>query len=182
MRRLSLFFAALIAVWFFNGGTLDQLTGAVSAQQASGDPVTSVATDNEEMNAAQDTAQESLPLFLANVIAENGVALEGAGLKVAFPISGANNAEIIWITPFKWDGGSSFVGVLANQPNWMEGLNIGDTVNFSSDMIRDWSWISTDGKLFGNFTTRVMIPLMDDETAASMTQVLSDPAIPSDWQ
>lgn len=133
------------------------------------------------MNEAQNEAQRSLPDFLANKLDANGVAVEGAMVKVAFPVTreGVTGDEVIWVGPFGQMGGA-FAGLLANQPVDMGG-NAGDAVEFTQDMIRDWTYQGADGKLYGNYTTRVMLADMDSGQAAQISQILSTDPVPTRW-
>ena len=64
----------------------------------------------------------------------------------------------------------------------MGDLNAGDRVDFSLDMVRDWSFTSERGLLFGNYTTRVMVPHLDQSTAEQLRAVLSPAPVPNDWK
>lgn len=174
MRRLIFGLTTVIGLSLTWG-----LTSDVAAQNA-GDPVTGYSADDLEMNAAMDAARASLPLFLENATEGGGTSIVGAGIKVAFP-TGNDGAEIIWVNPFRWDGGAKFVGLLSNQPNYLGDLNAGDQVAFSIDMVRDWSLSGPSGQMFGNYTTRVMIPQLDQETAVALTQMLSADPVPAGW-
>lgn len=66
-----------------------------------------------------------------------------------------------------------FVGTLANEPVSPPGRHAGDMVEFSLSQISDWS-LSANGALYGNYTTRVMLPQVDDATRALLLQVLSE--------
>lgn len=146
---------------------------------AQGDPLTEFSSSDGEMNAAMATAQDTLPLFLANVTDDEGFNTGNTSLKVAFDTQ--MGPEIIWVGPFVWDGDQRMAGLLRNQPNFMDGLNAGDRVDFTVEMVRDWSFITDEGILFGNYTTRVMIPELDDATAEQLSAVLSADPVPSDW-
>ena len=152
----------------------------VSLYAQTGDPITEFSTQDERMNAAMDTAKATLPRFLANMTDAEGYALPNTSVKAAFPTG--NGAEIIWITPFVWDGSTEMAGVLANQPNFMGDLNAGDVVDFQVDMVRDWSLIGQDGTMWGNYTTRVMLPDLDSATATSLAARLADDPVPADWK
>lgn len=133
------------------------------------------------MNQAQDEAQRSLPDFLAHKLDANGQAVEGALVKVAFPVTrdGVNGHEVIWVGSFGKEAGA-FTGLLANQPVDMGG-NAGDQVAFTEDMIRDWTYQGTDGKLYGNYTTRVMLSDMESAQAAQISTMLSADPVPNRW-
>lgn len=147
--------------------------------QGQGDPVTGFADSDEEMNAAMAEAVTTLPALLAQQTDTEGFGQPGTMLKVAFELEGGG-AEIIWVAPFWTDGSGNFVARLANEPNFMGNLHVGDRVRFTTDMIRDWSW--HDGRqLWGNYTTRVMLPHLSEAEAAQLRQVLSPTPIPAGW-
>lgn len=178
MRRIIIALVVFGGLWVYNGG-LSDLTGGGS-DAPTGDPVTSFSDGDAEMNAAMAAANASLPAFLANNTSTDGASLNNTGVKVAFETTNDGN-EIIWVNPFEWDGGTQMSGLLSNQPNYLGDLNVGDRVEFTTDMVRDWSLITPDGKMWGNFTTRVMIPMLDEETATALGAMLSDDPVPADW-
>ena len=131
------------------------------------------------MNAAMAEAVTTLPAFLGQQTDNEGYGQPGTMLKVAFEVEGGG-AEIIWVAPFWTDGRGNFVAQLANEPNFMGNLHVGDRVQFTTDMIRDWSW--HDGRqLWGNYTTRVMVPHLPANQAASISELLSDAPVPAGW-
>ncbi len=155
------------------------------AQSASGDPTVDFSDADQRMNAAIEDARSTLPKFLANVVNKEGYSLPRTALKVSFPITlgtaGETGNEIIWVSPFLLLENDTFVGLLANQPSWMEDLNLGDEVSFNMEQIEDWSYTSSDGKLYGNFTTRVMLPQLSQEQRSGLEDVLSKEAVPLTW-
>ena len=133
------------------------------------------------MNGAQAEAQKHLPVFLANILDEQGLAAEGAMVKVAFPVTidGVSGHEVIWVGPFgRLDG--SFKGMLANRPRDMT-EQVGYVVDFTEDMIRDWMFPGPDGRLFGSYTTRVMLKDLDADTAAQVSASLAPDPLPEGW-
>ncbi|SMX37856.1 DUF2314 domain-containing protein [Octadecabacter ascidiaceicola] len=184
MRRLVIAVVVLGGLFLYNGGHLDSIIGSVApdyVSTGSGDPITEFASDDATMSAAEAEAQSTLQAFLPRALDANGVATDNTLIKVAFPIAGPNNAEVIWVAAFQQTSAGEFKGFLANQPNGMEGLNAGDEVTFTTDMVRDWSYSTADGQMFGNYTTRVMLPNLDEETAAMLGQMLSPDPVPADW-
>ncbi|KPP92088.1 MAG: hypothetical protein HLUCCA08_07135 [Rhodobacteraceae bacterium HLUCCA08] len=148
---------------------------------AQGDPVIGFEDSDTTMNTAMATAQATLPVFLARTTDAEGYGVKGASVKVAFP-DDFGGAEVIWVGPFLWDRGRAFAGLLANEPRALGDLRAGDRVAFTTDMIRDWSWTGPQGRIWGNYTTRVMLEQMDDTTRAELGAVLSPAPVPPDWQ
>lgn len=177
MKRFLIGLVILAGLWLYNGGYAD-LTGGASA--GGGDPVQEFASGDAKMNAAMDQARATLPAFLANETDANGNAAPNTSVKVAFDIRN-DGAEIIWVSQFQWDGGTQMNGLLSDQPNYMDGLNAGDAVAFTTDMVRDWSITEANGRMWSNYTTRVIVPQLDAETAAALGAMLSPDPVPSDW-
>lgn len=160
------------------GGAL-YLAGTIFGE--SDDGVVYYDGDNLTMNEAQDAAKSSLPDFLAHKLDANGQAVDGALVKVAFQVTrdGVSGHEVIWVGSFGQEDGG-YTGLLANQPVDMGG-NAGDQVAFTEDMIRDWTYQGSDGKLYGNYTTRVMLSDMDSAQAAQISSLLSTDPVPTRW-
>jgi uncharacterized protein YegJ (DUF2314 family) len=102
------------------------------------DPVLPFAKDDLAMNAAITQAQETLPQFLANALDSEGTSIPDALLKVGLPtVDGVNTHEHIWIVPFTRLTDTEFAGILANEPQELGVLRIGDRVEFTMDQISD---------------------------------------------
>ena len=104
----------------------------------------------------------------------------GAMVKVAMPTSD-DQIEVIWVEPFKGLGGDKFVGLLANAPNDLPGREQGSEVQFTRDQVQDWSFWGDDQRMYGNFTTRVMLPHLDADQAAQLRAILSHSPLPNGW-
>lgn len=184
MRRLIIGAIIFGGFWIYNNGYLDPILGSVAPSFASGggggDAVVGFADGDAKMGAAMATAQDTLPRFLANQIDANGNGVGNTSVKVAFDADGGG-LEIIWVGSLQWDGDTGMEGNLNNQPNFMGDLNAGDRVTFSTDMVRDWSVVTNEGAMFGNYTTRVIVPQLDADTQAALNAMLSPDPIPADW-
>lgn len=152
---------------------------ALSATFAlAGDPVINFADDDPEMNAAISKARNSMELFLQHATDASGTGLQGSLVKAALKTD--YGFENIWIQNFKRHANGQISGELANEPNDLPGKHLGDRVTFDPSALRDWSlWI--DGKLYGNYSTRVMLPRMDETTRQDLSEILSNAPIPADW-
>jgi uncharacterized protein YegJ (DUF2314 family) len=132
------------------------LTFLLATPVVAQDPVTNYADNDAAMNAAIAEAQATLPLFLGNALDAEGIGRDSAGVKVAIPTVQNAGHEHIWVTPFRlWDDGT-LSGYLANQPNDLGPLREGDRVDFTQSQISDWSLFTPEGKMWGNYTSRVM--------------------------
>ncbi|WP_421703511.1 YegJ family protein [Aliiroseovarius sp.] len=147
------------------------------------DPTVDFLPDDPRMTRAEAEAGGTLDKFLAHALNEHGLGYPNANLKVAFatPELGTKAAEVIWVARIRRDG-DGFSGELANEPAALPGLHLGDRVPFSRDQIRDWGWKDhITGKLFGHYTTRVIVLELPAAQAAPVLEILSDTPVPSHW-
>ena len=149
----------------------------VSTQAFAGDPVILFADDDPELHTAMAKARDSLPGFL-NFIASGSDNMDGFGLKVAF--QGDTHVEHIWVAEVVDHGEGRFSGRLANAPDQLGRLRIGDKVTFFDHQISDWSLVR-DGKGYGFYTVRVMAAYMTPDQAGLLRGFLSDTPVPAEW-
>lgn len=161
---------------------LASIAANVSPGIASGNsaPTVSFAESQPAVEAAQATARMHLDRFLDHVLQEQGTARADASIKIALKIDEAN-VEMIWVTPFASLGGDQFVGRLANAPRSTSQWQDGDAIHFSRADVRDWSFSGPDGRLFGSYTTRALLPHLTSEQAAQISSLLSDSPEPAWW-
>ncbi len=145
-----------------------------------GDLVIETDSNDPDMSAAIETAITYLPQFLDRYDRHKGEPAD-FGVKVEFPVdNAATTAEVIWVTYFDRLEDGSFVGRLSNEPNYMPGFHLGSNVRFAEDMIVDW-YINENGKVFGYFTVRVLLPKLSPEKADSIMSTLHDNPVPDDF-
>jgi uncharacterized protein YegJ (DUF2314 family) len=153
------------------------LASPVSAQ----DPVTNYAEDDPVMNAAIAQARVTLPLFLANAVDAERFSLPDAGVKIGIPTVTQSGEEHIWVSPFRiWEDGT-LSGFLANAPADLGPLREGDQVDFIVPQISDWSLFTPEGKMWGNYTSRVMYTSGAFGDTPFDQLFMADP-VPSDWK
>ncbi len=161
------------------GATVVANLGQGAAADETG-PVVQLAANHAAMSDAEAAARRHLDTFLAHVLMEDGATIEGAADKIAIPTGGAH-ADVIWVTPFARTSTDGFLGLFANTPQHISGASAGDAVAFSRDQVRDWSFFGEDAKLYGSFTTRVLLPHIPQTEAARIAMVLSDVPLPAGW-
>lgn len=155
------------------------LPATLSTQSSDGDDLTFFEASDQVMNAATDEARRTLPLFLDYVLAQDGAALAGT-LKVAFQTFPVDvGEEIIWVDGFRRLPDGSFTGRLSNSPVYLGNWQVGTEVSFPESDIRDWGLRSTDGRLFGNYTTRVIAAQPGNE---GLWDVLTPTPLPQGWE
>ena len=170
--RLSATLALVGATFLANLGDI------ASADDAG--PVVTLAAGHAAMSDAEAAARRHLDRFLTHVLQPDGATIEGAAVKIAVP-TGGDHAEVIWVTPFAQTSDSQFLGVLANAPRDIPGASAGDAIVFTRAQVRDWSFVGADTKLYGSFTTRVLLPHIAQQDAAQIAAVLSELPVPSEW-
>ena len=124
-----------------------------------------VKADDAEVNAATTEARRTLPRF-RRLFESRPADVENYWVKVAMPTS-SGGEELLWIDHLGWAGGA-VEGQIENEPVYLKGLHIGSKVRLGEGAIADWSY-SKGGKLYGHFTTRV---LMRRASAAEAKDVL----------
>lgn len=121
---------------------------------ADADQVTPVDAADKRMNAAIDTARESLPHFWSK-LEKPGQGEGDFNLKVR--IEDENGVEHFWCADVHRERGR-MTGVINNDPMKVRSVSIGQRVVFTEDQISDWLYMR-NGKMIGNYTVR---PLMRD--------------------
>jgi len=143
---------------------------------AQGDPTFSFSEDDPSMNAAIAEARATLDTFLENTLVD-GQSAPQTMLKVGIPTD--NGDEIIWIAPFAKTSATEWIGILANQPQFIKGANAGDAVTFDAAQIADWALFSSDGVMFGGYTIREMVA--SGAVTPDMVPTMSDAPFPAAW-
>ncbi|MGO4855669.1 DUF2314 domain-containing protein [Phaeovulum sp. W22_SRMD_FR3] len=147
------------------------------------DFTTAIAGNDPRMQKAIHTARQSLPGMLATHLPAGSVSAPDFTLKISLPVSSDSaqllgvTDEAIWVEEIAQKG-NAFTARLANEPDFMSGLYLGDPVSFTRDQIIDWSLQASDGLLYGNFTTRALLSHRTPEEAAVLRQMLSANPIP----
>jgi uncharacterized protein YegJ (DUF2314 family) len=142
------------------------------------DTVIDYALRDSTMSAAETAASASLGRFLDVALDDTGTSHPDTGLKVAFQTA-EGRTEVIWVAPFVRDE-TGFAGLLANKPAYMPNA-AGDLVAFGVDDIRDWYILGEDGRMYGSFTTRVMLARMSPARAEAIRGYLSEAPLPASW-
>ncbi len=171
--------ARLTATAYILGLMVAANLGTGSAADA-GAPVVELPAGQAAIIKAEEDARRQLHLFLGNILNADGVAHDDAAVKII--MSSENGpAEVIWVTPFSALGGGQFVGMLANTPQVIKNHAEGDAVYFDESQIRDWSFVGPDSRIYGSYTTRVLLPHLSKAQADQIGAYLSPRPIPADW-
>ena len=128
-----------------------------------------------DFTATQAAARVHLDHFFRYVIDDFGVARRQAAVRVALPAINGRQ-RLVWLTPFVVDG-ETFLGADGSTGS---GENSG-LIPFTRSQVVDWSFTGEDGRLFGNFTTRLILQTLEAERAAEIAALLSDTPAPAEW-
>jgi uncharacterized protein YegJ (DUF2314 family) len=158
--------------------SLANLSESASADDAR--PAVTIQAADAAMSDAQAVARHFLDRFLAHVLMPDGATIDGAAVKIAVP-TGDGHADVIWVTPFAQTSENGFLGLLASTPRGIPGASLGDAIAFERAQVRDWSFVGDDTKLYGSFTTRVLLPHIPKNQAEQIASVLSDLPLPQGW-
>ncbi|SFK19984.1 YegJ family protein [Caulobacter sp. UNC279MFTsu5.1] len=140
---------------------------------AAEDQIVNFGADDAEMNAAIAAARKTLPVFWNHLRTKPG---EPSSLKVGLATS--NGHEHIWVSDIEAKG-DTITGRLANDPDNLPGLKLGSPVTFTRAQISDWAY-EKNGKLYGHYTTRIVIKHIDPAEAAQVRAMLSENPVESD--
>lgn len=142
-----------------------------------GDEMVFFSDEDPKMSAAIHEAQSTLNDALSLVPQQNGTYNEALTLKVSMKRSDGQGDEIIWVGAIRAISADRFAGKLENAPNHLDGKKLGSRVKFGTAQIADWS-IYANGVLWGNYTTRVMLPHLSREDADYLKGILSTRPFP----
>lgn len=127
-----------------------------------------------ELTSAQIAARAHLDRFFRLVLDEHGVGQMDAAVRIAVP--GANGGQdMIWVTPFQKVNGQ-YTGLRHNPSE--DGRTI---LHFERAQVVDWSFAGPDGRLFGNYATRLFLQTLTPEQAGNIAAILADTATPQEW-
>lgn len=129
---------------------------AVFAQEQAEVPdAATFGTSNPEMLAAIARARSSLDQFL--VLARNPEP-DTSVFKLKVIVRDGKDMESFWVTPFRVvaDG---FEGVVANTPEIVGNVSLGETIRFPRADISDWGYVR-NGRQVGSFTVCVLFKYM----------------------
>jgi len=136
---------------------------------AAPDRIIDTTADDETLNAAMKQATDTLDVFWAKFEAK---AQGSSDFVIKLGMTGQDGfKEFIWAEPIRREA-DQVVARLANEPEHLRGLTLGSEVRVSQSLIADWSY-AKDGKAYGHFSTRVLLPRMTPEERAQIEGQLS---------
>lgn len=130
--------------------------------------VRQTASDDDAMAAAIQTARET-------VVAEIEPFLAGqrADFMIKVAITDAHEqTEHMWLDGVSFAEGA-FAGHITEAPHTLEGFQEGQRFRVPPEGISDWMYLS-EGRMFGNYTLRAMLPSMPEAEASKYLAILAD--------
>jgi uncharacterized protein YegJ (DUF2314 family) len=131
------------------------------------DPVISVSGEDKEMNAAIARARSEVDAFITILNAHGA-----DSFSVKMPVHDGKQVEHFWLTNVTYADGV-FTGEIDNDPEFVHTVKLGQTVSVKKEEISDWLYMK-DGKMYGNYTVRVLLPKMDPDEAAKIKAMLAN--------
>jgi uncharacterized protein YegJ (DUF2314 family) len=143
-RHISLLLILLALVSCNNNNT-------VKTAREGEPPIYSVMDNDEEMNQAIKTANQTLGKF-EEALKSSNPDIDYFALKTRFKTQ--NGAEHIWITDITIENDKYF-GIVGNLPEATTEVQLGDTIQIENENISDWMYVENQ-KLRGGFTIRLL--------------------------
>ncbi len=119
---------------------------ATIQQRLSGSRVSST---DPEINKAMQTAQSTLPKFIAALHSPKPSQGQFA-IKARFPYGTGSQAEYLWVNDLAYADGK-FQGTLDSTPQYVNNVHAGDKVTIEAPDVADWVIIDNN-TLLGGFT------------------------------
>ncbi|MEO0619925.1 MAG: DUF2314 domain-containing protein [Pseudomonadota bacterium] len=132
------------------------------------DKVIDFSSGNVTMNAAVAAARATLPLFWSRFMTR---AASDTRFSIKVKISDKGYNEHFWTRNVERDG-DTIHAVIANDPNRVTTVKLGQRIKVDPADISDWMhW--RDGKMHGAYTLRVMLPRLPKAQADGFRRVLA---------
>ncbi len=139
--------------------------GTTSAQTP--DRVFRVDGKDEEMNAAMARARATIEPVLQKL--EEG-SVDTFSVKVQ--VKDGEQVEYFWLNNIDFQDGI-FTGTIDNDPEVVHNVKLGQKVTVKKGEIADWLY-TKNGKMYGNYTLRVLLKKMPPEEVAKYRKILAD--------
>jgi uncharacterized protein YegJ (DUF2314 family) len=133
------------------------------------DKIINVSGDDAEMNAAIQTARGKLPEFW-KVFDKPEQGESHFALKVK--IEDKQGVEYFWATSLRHQDDKLF-GTINNDPEIVKSVKLGQEIEVPESDVSDWMFMR-DGKMFGNYTLRVLFKQMPKAEVEKYKAIMAD--------
>jgi uncharacterized protein YegJ (DUF2314 family) len=128
-----------------------------------------ISENDAEMKAAVQTAREKLPTFWKEFDKpEKG----DSDFALKVKIEDEHGAEHFWVSSLRRQNDKLF-GTINNDPETVKSVKLGQEVEVPEANISDWMFMR-DGKMFGNYTLRVLFKQMPDDEVKKYEAIMAD--------
>ena len=156
-----------------------QTNGIDSARARTGQVISLESQTLPNLTATQTAARAHLDRFFHLVLDDDGVARMGAAVRIS-RIGSDGRSILIWVAPFAEQDGK-YYGRVGGSPRKTNGITPGDLVTFDRSQVVDWSFFGADGRMYGNYSTRLMLHTLNPGQAAGIAATLSSRPAPAEW-
>jgi len=146
------------------------MAAVLGCSKKNADATISISENDAEMNAAIAKARETLPQFWLLFDHPQNSETDFC-LKVM--IKDKDQVEHFWAVDIERKDGKVF-GVINNDPEFVRTVKIGERIEIPASDISDWLY-EREGKMYGNYTLRVLMKHMSKKEAEAYKQMLADP-------
>jgi uncharacterized protein YegJ (DUF2314 family) len=130
------------------------------------DSVVGVAADDAQMNAAIARARSEVDRVIKALAA-------GRDVSVKLAVREGSQVEHFWLSDVTYSTATeSFSGKIDNDPDTVRSVVLGQKVSVRKGEITDWLYVE-GGRMYGNYTLRVLLPTMPKEEADRVRSQLS---------
>ena len=156
MRLIFIFFVVTLFTACQNNGSITIREN----EKDSADGMAGVDPDDAGMNAAIAAARKSYPSFLDTLNAGCADCYQ-FNVKVKMATYFDDEFEHVWLNdPFEQNG--KMYGILANVPEHIHDVKLGDTVEIRTNSLSDWMYVQ-NGRLVGGFTIKYLYDNVSEE-------------------
>lgn len=149
---------------------------ACSGGEAEG-PAADEAKFQSDLASATAKARDKLPYFWEHFLAPQVDEFDFS-VKAAIPRrDGQSGGEDVWLDNIA-KAPDKIIGELSVAPRYLGGLEKGAIVEFQENQIVDWAFWRGD-KLFGHYTTRILLPRLDQLQQDFMRPLFEDSPDPA---
>lgn len=139
-------------------------------------------TNPEAMEGAIAEALSHIDIVLSQLVDDRRKIHPALNLKIKLPVQHLEvREELVWVESLSLEDGR-FAGQLANAPAYLKGTRLGDTVHFDREQIADWSVLDTSGRMYGHYTTRVLMQALPEDQKAPLLDLLMPDPMPEAWR
>ncbi len=147
-----------LLLWAVFAGSMACAQERVEEQPGNATEKAFLGITDPEMLGAIAKARASLDQFLALADdPEPGMSV----FKMKVVIRDGEDIEFFWVTPFR-RAEDGFEGVLANEPDFVRNVRLGETIRFTRDDVTDWGYVR-NGRQMGSFTSCVLFKYLQPQ-------------------